>query len=112
MKKLIAILVFVLTGAAVSFAQTATQTTYTPVTPTVNAVQMSGTDAKCTTKSCCSSTSKAAALTSTNTSESTTAEAAQTEEEKSDKKCQTVSFGMSAVKPTANLTKEEKKIED
>jgi hypothetical protein len=108
MKKIIAILAFMITGVTVSFAQTTTQA-YTPVTPTVNAVQMSQPDPKSTTKSCCSSTSKVAAITN---AECTSTEAAKAEEAKSDKKCQSVSFGMSAVKPAGNLTKEEKIIED
>lgn len=110
MKKIIAIAAFLFGAATLSFAQTATQA-YTPVTPTVNAVQMSQPDAKCTTKSCCSSTTGRVSLI-TNTTEATSTETTKTEETKADKKCQTVSFGMSAVRPAGNLTKEEKKIED
>lgn len=109
MKKIIGILAFMITGVTVSFAQTTTQA-YTPVTPTVNAVQMSQPAAKCTTKSCCSSTSRVGAV--TNSTECTSTEQVKAEETKTDKKCQTVSFGMSAVKPAGNLTKEEKIIED
>ena len=127
MKKIIAIAAIFVGGITIAIAQTPAVTSSTtatdtkaatevatPVTPAVNAADMSQPSPKCdaasTKKSCCSSgANRASAATNTTSTETTaTTEADATEVKAADHNCQTVGFGMSAVKPVETSATEEK----